>query len=399
MTFAERIQKVKPSPTLAAAAKAKALSAQGTAIINFGLGEPDFDTPAHIKAACVQALEAGDTKYGPVSGHPALRAAIAARFQQDTGVPCQAAQVVVTCGSKEALFAVMQVLLNPGDEIIIPAPFWVSYQDQALLCDARPVIIPTNEATHFKLTPAQLAAHITPRTKLLLLNSPSNPTGTMYSRAELEALAAVCAAHKFWILSDEIYDQLVYPPARFTSVAQAASDLRERTIIINGVSKSYAMTGWRVGWAIAPVPLAKALDTWQGQVVSHATSFAQAGALAAVQGSQECVAKMRATFQERRDLILALLSQIPNLPCVTPDGAFYAFPNVQAYLGTTAGDRRIETSNDLAEYLLDTAHIAVVAGEGFGMPGYLRFSYALATEPLRLGMQQFAQTLQCLARR
>ncbi len=396
MNFANRITCVKPSPTLATAAKAAALKAQGISVINFSVGEPDFDTPEHIKEACIQALRDGVTKYGPVPGFPKLREAICAKLQRDNGLTYQPEDIIVTCGAKEALFAALQVLVNPGDEVIIPAPYWVSYSDQVLICDGVPKIIDIPAAQGFKLTPDRLRAACSSKSKVLMLNSPSNPTGIVYSREELAALATVCAEKHLWVISDEIYEDLVYFPSRFCSFGTAAPELRERTIIINGLSKSFAMTGWRLGWAAGPKAFIQMMNTWQGQVTSHATAFAQHGAIAAYTGPQEPLRYMQRAFAERREVISETLAQIPDVQLVTPDGAFYAFPDVSAYLGKSAKGVKITDTNTLANFLLEEARIATVAGEGFGAPGFIRFSYALGMDELKEGLARFAEGLRTL---
>lgn len=393
MHFADRISRIKPSPTLAAAARARALATQGVSVINFGQGEPDFDTPEPIKTACATALHNGKTKYGPVPGIPELRAAISAKLKRENGLDYPAAQIIVTVGSKSAIFGCLQVCIGPGDAVIIPAPYWVSYADQVALCDGTPIIVPTPESNGFKLTPEMLERVITPQCKLLIINSPCNPTGTVYTRTELAALGAVCARHQMWVLSDEIYEHLTYPPAQFASFAAAAPQHRGRTILVNGVSKAYAMTGWRIGFAAGPTEIMQALDTWQSQVTTHATTFAQWGAVAAYTNAGDAVATMRTAFAERRAQILQALRVIPGIRCAEPDGAFYAFPNVQAYLTKRWQGRAITTTVDLADYCLDQAHIAVVPGEAFGAPGYFRFSYALGTAEIQEGMQRFATAL------
>ncbi|MBI4367097.1 MAG: pyridoxal phosphate-dependent aminotransferase [Deltaproteobacteria bacterium] len=393
MSFAERMGRIKDSPTLAATARAKALAAKGVPIINFGPGEPDFDTPDHIKQACMEALRAGATKYGAVAGEMQLRVAICEKLRRENGLAYAPEEIVVTCGAKAAIYAVFQALVNPGDEVIIPAPYWVSYADQVLLCDGTPVIVATPETNGFKLTPETLDQAITPRTKLLVIGSPCNPTGSVYSRSELTALAIVCERRNILVLSDEIYEHLTYAPAAFASFGTAAPAHREQTILVNGVSKAYAMTGWRIGFAAGPKAVIQRMVTWQSQVVTHPTRFAQLGAVAAYTGPQDTVARMRAAFAERRDAIVAALRKIPGVTCVRPDGAFYVFPNIQAYLGRRWRDQTIGSSMQLADYLLDQAHIAVVAGEGFGQPGYLRFSYALAPADLTEGLNRFANAL------
>lgn len=396
MTFANRITCVKPSPTLATAAKAAALKAQGVPVVNFSVGEPDFDTPEHIKEACIRALRDGITKYGPVPGFLPLREAIGAKLQRDNGLSYQPDEIIVTCGAKEAIFAALQVLVNPGDEVIIPAPYWVSYSDQVLMCDGIPRVIAIPATHGFKLTPDRLRTACTAHSKVLILNSPSNPTGIVYTREELAALGAVCAERNLWVISDEIYEDLVYAPAQFCSFGTAAPQWRDRTVIINGLSKSFAMTGWRLGWAAGPKPFIQQMNTWQGQVTSHATSFAQYGAVAAYTGPQEPVRRMQRAFAERRAVIVDALAKVPGVHLVEPQGAFYAFPDVTSYVGRRWNGTALADTNAIANYLLEASRIAVVAGEGFGAPGFLRFSYALGMDALQEGLARFAEGLQKL---
>ncbi len=396
MTFSQRITRIKPSATLAAAARATAMIAQGIDVINFGVGEPDFDTPAHIKQACHEALDRGVTKYGPVAGFPALRTAVCEKLLRENALTYAPEEILITPGAKAAILAALQVLLDPGDEVIIPAPYWVSYADQVLLSDGAPVVVATQEKNNFQLTPGELTRAITPRTRMLIINSPCNPTGVVYSATALQSLGRVCAEKNLWVITDEIYEALVYAPAIFASFATNNPHLRDRTILINGFSKTYAMTGWRLGYAAAPKSVIAQMNTWQSQVVTCATTFAQQGGIAAYTESQADVAHMRATFATRRDLIMKSLRAIPDLRCVESTGAFYAFPNVSAYLGKKFNGQPMTTSSELADYLLNEARIAVVAGEGFGAPGFLRFSYALSTEALQTGLDRFAQALQKL---
>lgn len=397
MNFAERMSRIKESPTLAVAARARALAAKGISVINFGPGEPDFGTPEHIKAACIEALKAGQTKYGAVAGMAELRRAISEKLTRDNHAQYSPDEIIITCGGKQAIFTALHVLIEDSDEVIIPSPYWVSYSDEVLLCDGTPVIVDTVEGNGFKLTTALLEKSLTKKSKMLIINSPCNPTGSVYSKDELAALGAVCARHGLWVLSDEIYEYLTYPPAKFASFAEAAPDLKERTVIVNGLSKAYSMTGWRLGFAAGPRPLIAEMAKWQGQVVTHPTLFAQAGAVAAYNGPQDAVVQMRAAFMERRDYVVETLQEIPGVSCVPPDGAFYTFVNVRAHIGKKHGGVAITDSIALADYLLDHAHIAVVAGEAFGTPGFLRFSYALSMEDIKEGLKRFAGALGQLA--
>lgn len=395
--FAQRMTPVKPSPTQATSGKAKALIAQGEDVRIFSSGEPDFDTADHIKEAAIQALRDGKTKYTIVPGLPELRAAVCDDIQKKSGADYAPDQVIVTCGAKQAIFMTMQVMLSPGDEVLIPAPHWVSYTDQTLICDGTPVLVPTKEEEGFKLTADALRAAITPQSKMLILNNPCNPTGSCFSAEELRAIGAVCQEHGIWVLTDEIYDAFAYEPAKFTSFLETCPEHKERTILINGVSKKYAMTGWRVGWAVGPSEVIAKMKTWQGQVVSHATHFAQIGAIAALTGPQDCVDTMITAFKERQAFMYEALNNMPGVSCRKPEGAFYAFPNVQKLIGTSCDTHTINSSMDLGNYLLDSAKIAAVAGEGFGMPGYLRLSYATSMENIREGMSRMHTALEKLS--
>jgi aspartate aminotransferase len=396
MTFAQRVANLSPSITLAVSAKAKALKAKGVDVIDFGVGEPDFDTPAHIREAAIDGLRNGLTRYTPAAGLPALRQAVAAFYQAHHGVPATAANVVITCGGKQALYNLFQVLLDPGDEIIIPAPYWVSYPEMAWLAGAKPIILPTDESTGFRITAKQLREAITPQTKILLLNSPSNPTGAAYRREELAALADVVLEAGLWVISDEIYEFLVYDNFQFVSFPTLHPELVQRTIVASGASKTYAMTGWRIGWAIGPREVIAQLDNFQSQTTSNATTFAQCGAIAALQGPQDCVDEMRRAFVERRNYMVERLNAIPGLKCPKPEGAFYVFPRCDAYYGKRAGDRIIDGSVALCEYLLDAAHVAAVPGIGFGADPYIRLSYSTSLEQIKAGLDRLEQALKDL---
>jgi aspartate aminotransferase len=377
-------------------ARVARLKAQGVNVISFSLGEPDFDTPAPIKAAAVQALERNQTHYTPTGGTAELRKAVARRAELDTGVAYTPAQITTTTGAKEALFLAFQALLDEGDEVIIPAPYWVSYVEQVKLAGGTPVVVHANEASGFRLRPEQLRAALTPRTRALVLNSPSNPTGAVYTADELASLAEVLRGSDVLVISDEIYDAICYVPyARWLRVAP---DFADRTLVVSGASKAFAMTGWRFGYAAGPAPLIEAMMNVQSHSTTHTASITQAAALAAYTPSAEldaAVAAMTRAFRERRDLIGEALSSVPGVTCTVPDGAFYVFPNVTGLLGKPlgAGGAVCETSQQLTDYLLDTAHIGVVPGEAFGSPGHLRLSYATSNADISEGMARFAEAV------
>ncbi len=362
--------------------KSRELQAKGLDIVNLSLGEPDFNTPEHIKAAAIKAIENNQTHYPPVPGYPELRKAVCTRLKNFLGLDYDFAQVVISAGGKHSLANVILSLINPGDEVIIPAPYWVSYVELVTLAEGKNVIVPTGIDQDFKITPSQLEAAITPKTKMLILCSPSNPTGSMYTADELEALAAVLRKHQqVLVLSDEIYDMITYGQ-KHASMAQIA-DMKERVILCNGLSKGYAMTGWRAGYVAAPLEIAKACNKLQGQMTSGISTITQAACIAALTESDEPSKKMTAEFKNRRDMMLELLKEIPGLKLTTPPGAFYIFPDVTAYLGKSFNDKKIETSMDLSMYLLEEGHVATVAGSAFGAEGYIRLSYAASEAKLR----------------
>jgi aspartate aminotransferase len=390
-----RLAHLSPSATVGLGATIARMRAQGIDVISFGQGEPDFPTPAALKAAGVAAIEQNKTRYTAVGGPAELRAALAARVSHDTGIPYTPSQVSASAGAKEALFLAMLALCDDGDEVIIPAPYWVSYVDQVYLADATPVIVPAGPEQGFKITPAQLEAALTPRTRALILNSPANPTGAVYSAAELAALAAVLRGSDAFVISDEIYDAIVYGPyARWLRVAP---DMAERTLIVNGASKAFAMTGWRLGYVAGPADVMAALMGIQGHSTTHTSAISQAAALAAYDGTADIeadVARMVAAFRERRDLIIGLLRQIPGVEVDLPDGAFYAFPRITGLLGRPLASGRVCASDDeLADELLVQGHIGVVPGSAFGAPGFLRLSYATSSEQIVEGMRRFAEAV------
>lgn len=377
--LSDRLNRLAPSATLAMSQKSADLKAQGIDVINLSVGEPDFNTPDHIKAAAKQAIDDNYSRYSPVPGYPALRQAIADKLKQENGLDYTPAQIVVSNGAKQSVNNVIQSIINSGDEVIIPAPYWVSYPDMVALAEGTPVTIPAPIEQDFKITPAQLEAAITPRTRAIILCSPSNPTGSVYSAEELEGLAAVLRKHeRVIVISDEIYEHINYV-GKHASIA-SCEGMQERTVIINGVSKAYAMTGWRIGFLAAPLWLAKATNNLQGQYTSGPCSVSQVAATEAFAGPQACVEEMRVAFERRKNLIVELTRQIPGLQVNDPQGAFYLFPKCSDYFGKTDGKMVIRTSDDFALYLLEEAHVACVGGDSFGAPECFRMSYATSDE-------------------
>ncbi len=389
--LAARVLAIKPSPTLAVSARADALAASGKDIISLSVGEPDFDTPDPIKQAAIEAIHQGQTKYTAVEGTAQLKQAIIQKFARDNQLEFDPSEIIVSCGAKHSLFNLFAALLNPGDEIIIPAPYWVSYPDMAILMGAKPVIINASHEQHFKITPAQLAAAITPATRLLVLNSPSNPTGVAYSKTELAALAEVLLDYPdVMIVSDDIYEHTLWHPEKFSNILMACPTLRDRCIIVNGVSKAYAMTGWRIGYAAGPAKVISAMKKIQSQSTSGPCSISQAAATAALAGDQSCILPMVKAYRERHDYILNALQSMSGITVAPCDGTFYLFPCVQNYITGTNG---IQDDIQLADYLLDKAEIAVVPGSAFGAPGYLRISYATSMEKIHKAMQRMHEAL------
>ncbi len=382
---ADRLQRVKPSPTIAVTMKAAELKAAGKDVIGLGAGEPDFDTPDNIKAAAKAAIDKGDTKYTAVDGTPALKKAISAKFKRENDLDYAPNQISVGTGGKQVLYNALMATLNPGDEVIIPAPYWVSYPDMVILADGKPVEVACSENQGFKLTPEALEAAITPKTKWLLLNSPSNPTGAAYTREDLRALADVLLKHpNVWIMTDDMYEHLVYDDFKFTTIAQVEPKLYERTLTVNGVSKSYCMTGWRIGYAGGPAPLIKAMAAIQSQSTSNPSSISQAAAVEALNGPQDFIPANNKVFKERRDLVVKMLNEAKGLRCPMPEGAFYVFPSCAGTIGKrTPQGKIIETDTDFVTYLLESVGVAVVQGSAFGLAPYFRISYATATETLR----------------
>jgi aspartate aminotransferase len=384
---------VQPSATLAAGAKARQMKAEGIHVFDFSLGEPDFPTPEPICQAAVKAMQAGQTRYTPANGIAELRAAVARVYQKTYAIRYTPEQVIVSSGAKHSLHNALAATVGPGDEVIIPTPYWVSYSDLVEMTGAKYVLVPTTHESGFKMTPQQLRAALTPRSKLLMLNSPSNPTGTVYTRQELEALADVVLDSPLAVLSDEIYERLVYGDARATCFAALRPELAERTITVSGASKTYAMTGWRVGWALGPAAVIKAMGNVQSQQTGCPCSVSQYAALAALDGDQDCVEKMRREFEARRDLVCRRLSALPGVKCPTPGGAFYAFFNVSAHFGRTLGGRKVADSLGFCQAALESAHVNLVPGSAFGAEGYARLSFATSREQINGGIDRLEQLL------
>jgi aspartate aminotransferase len=385
MLIAQRLNKISPSQTIAISSKARALKAAGRDIISLSAGEPDFDTPANVKAAAIAAIEAGQTKYTDVAGTPALRRAIAAKFKRDSGIDYAPEEIIVSTGGKQVIYNAMVATLDPGDEVIIPSPCWVSYPDIVSLAEGTPVIIPCGQNNAFKLRAEDLEAAITPRTKWFFINSPCNPTGAAYSAEELRPICDVLLRHpNVWVFTDDIYEKLTYDGFKPATIAQVEPKLRERTVTMNGCSKAYAMTGWRIGYAGAPVALIKAMDKLQSQSTSNTSSVSQAAAVEALNGPQDSIATMAEAYRARRDLVVDALRAAPGITCHKPEGAFYVFPGVHGCLGkTSAGGARIETDEDFVTALLEEQGVAAVHGSAFMYPGHFRVSYATDTESLR----------------
>ena len=382
--IADRLSRIKPSPTIAVTTKAAELKAAGVDVIGLGAGEPDFDTPDNIKAAAKAAIDAGKTKYTPVAGTPELRKAIVEKFKRENDLEYTIDEITVGCGGKQTLFNAFFATLNAGDEVVIPAPYWVSYPDMALMAEGTPVIVECQEENDFKITAAELEAAITPKTKWVVLNSPSNPTGAAYSRDELRAIADVLLKHEtVYIMSDDMYEHLVYDGFEFTTIAQVEPKLKARTLTCNGVSKSYAMTGWRLGYAAGPVELIKAINKVQSQSSTHTSSISQAASVEALNGPQDFLAERAEVFKGRRDLVVAALNECEGLSCKKPEGAFYVYPSCAGVIGKTTPDgTKIETDTDFITYLLEAEGVAAVPGSAFGLAPYFRISYATSDAAL-----------------
>jgi aspartate aminotransferase len=384
---------VQPSATLAAGAKARQLKAEGINVFDFSLGEPDFKTPEHICQAAYKAMTEGLTHYTPAAGVVELRTAVARLYHKTYGLQVTADQVIVSSGAKHSLHNALAATVGPGDEVIIPTPYWVSYSDLVQMTGASYVLVPTTQESGFKMSPTQLKAAITSRSKLVMLNSPSNPTGTVYTRKELEDLADVILDSNLAVISDEIYERLVYGDARATCFATLRPGLPERTLTISGVSKSYAMTGWRIGWTLGPLPVIKAMGNVQSQETSNPCSVSQYAALAALQGDQDCVEKMRREFEARRDLVCRRLAAMPKIQCPVPGGAFYAFFNISAHFGRTLAGKKVVDSATFCQVALESAHVNLVPGSAFGAEGYARLSFATSREQIQGGMDRLEQLL------
>ena len=388
MLLSQRAKAIKPSPTLAIDAKAKALKAQGVDVIGFGVGEPDFDTPQNIKDVAIKAIEMGFTKYCPVGGTDDLKDAIIEKLKKDNGLSYERGEIIVSCGAKHSLYNIAMTVLEKGDEVIIPAPYWVSYPDIVALADAKPVIVNTSEKNGFKMTAEEFRKAITPETKAVIINSPSNPTGSSYSRKELEGIAEVAVEKKILIISDDIYEKLVYDGFEFISIASISKEVKDLTVVVNGVSKAYAMTGWRIGYAAAAKEIITAMTNIQSQSTSNPNSIAMKASTEALVGPQGAVNAMVGEFDKRRVYMVERLNRIKGITCLRPSGAFYAFPNVTGLLGKNFNGKLIETSSDMATLLLDEVKVALVPGSAFGAEGFLRLSYATSMEKIKEGMDR-----------
>lgn len=396
MQLAKRLQLIKPSPTLMVTVQVAALRRQGVEVIDFGAGEPDFDTPEHIKEAAIIALKQGKTKYTPVGGTAELKEAIITKMQRDNGLTYSMQEVTSNCGGKHTLFNAFHALFGEGDEVLIPAPYWVSYSDMVILAGGTPKLIMTDEKTGFKITAAQLQAAITPQSKALLINSPSNPTGGAYTESELQAIADVVEKSNLFVISDDVYEKFLYDSPKCPHILGLKPHLRDRVLITNSVSKTYAMTGWRLGYAAGPKELISAIETLQSQSTSNPTSIAQAAAVAALTGTQEPVGLMAKEFAKRRTYVVERLRAMPGITCTLPEGAFYVFPRVSSYFGAKWQDKKISSAMDLSLYLLQEGKVALVAGEGFGSSEHVRISYATSMQNLEQGLNQIEGALRRL---
>ncbi|MCD6317674.1 pyridoxal phosphate-dependent aminotransferase [Candidatus Aerophobetes bacterium] len=392
LSLAKRAGLVSSSLTLAITAKVKEMRQRGVDVIGFGAGEPDFDTPSHIKEEAKRAMDDGFTKYTPSSGIKELKEAISKKFREDNRLNYSLSQIIVSCGAKQCLYNAIQVICEEGDEVILPSPYWVSYPEQIKLSGAVPRILKTRGEDGFKINPQTLSNRITPKTKLLILNSPNNPTGAVYSKDELKAIAEIAIKNNIYIISDEIYEKTIYE-AKHTSIASLNSKIKDLTIVINGVSKTYSMTGWRIGYAAGKEEIIKAMSNLQSHSTSNPTSFAQKGALAAISGPQDSVIKMRTEFKKRRDYMLKKLNQIPGISCTEPRGAFYLFPNISKLIGRSFNGKKIKNSLDLTDFLLREARVAVVPGVAFGADNYIRLSYATSMDNIIKGIERLKKAV------
>ena len=396
MELSTRVQAIKPSPTLAVTARAAKLKAEGKDIIGLGAGEPDFDTPQHIKDAAIAAINKGFTKYTAVGGTPSLKQAVIAKFQRDNGLNYTARQILVSCGGKQSFFNLILAVINPGDEVIIPAPYWVSYPDIVIIAEGKPVIVQAGIEQSFKVTPAQLETAITPKTKMVVINSPSNPSGAVYTLDDLKALGAVLRKHpKILISTDDMYEHIALTDEKFVNILNACPDLYPRTMVLNGVSKSYAMTGWRIGYAAGPEHIITAMENVQSQSTSNPTSISQVAAEAALNGDQSCITPMLKAFRERHVFVVNALNKIPGVKCIMAGGAFYAFPDVRQAITKLHQRGTIKAATDvaLAEYLLESGGVAVVPGSAFGCEGYIRLSFATSMDNLQKALERLVKAL------
>jgi aspartate aminotransferase len=396
MVISQRARRISPSPTLAITAKAKQMQAEGIDVISFGAGEPDFDTPQHIKDAAIKSLQAGFTKYTPVSGTPDLRQAICDKLKADNGLEYKPSEVIVSLGAKHSIYNACLATLNPGDEVIIPAPYWVSYPEMVKMADGVPVYVETDESTGFTVPIEKLRAAITPKTRMLILNSPSNPTGGVYDRKQIEDIAALAVDKGFYVLSDEIYEKIIYDERGHVSIASLGPEIKRLTITVNGFSKAFSMTGWRLGYTAAEKEIVDAMDAIQSHSASNMVSFTLPAAVAALKGPQEVVSDMVAEFDKRRRYIVDRLNSIEGITCLLPGGAFYVFPNVSGLFGRKHQGQEIRGSDAVADFLLNEARIAVVAGSGFGADNYVRLSYATSIEAIENGMDRLAEAVKKL---
>jgi len=395
--LSNRAKSLKPSPTLAINAKAKAMQAQGIHVISFGAGEPDFDTPENIKRAAITAIEQGFTKYTPVGGIDELKDAIIHKFMRDNHLTFKRSEILVSCGGKHSFYNLAQALFDQGDEVIIPAPYWVSYPPMVSLAGGTPVIVDTGEEDDFKITPESLRRAITSKTKALVLNSPSNPTGSAYSKKALERIAEIAISHNFFVISDEIYEKVVYDGFEFTSIASLGEEIKKRTIVVHGVAKTYAMTGWRIGYTAGPEEIISAMNNIQSQSTSNPTSISQKASVEALTGPQDEVKTMVSAFAQRRNYIVDRLNEIHGVSCYKPVGAFYVFPNFSHYYGKAYQGKKIANSTALADYFLDVAKVAVVPGVEFGADPFERLSYATSMEDIREGIDRIEEALKKLS--
>jgi aspartate aminotransferase len=396
VSLSTRVQAIKPSPTLAVAARAAKLKAEGKDIIGLGTGEPDFDTPQHIKDAAIGAINKGFTKYTAVGGTPSLKQAVIAKFKRDNGLDYTAKQILVSCGGKQSFFNLVLSTINPGDEVIITAPYWVSYPDIVIIAEGKPVIVQADIAQGFKLTPSQLEAAITPKTRMIVINSPSNPSGAMYSLEDLKALGEVLRRHpNILIATDDMYEHIRLGEDKFFNILNACPDLYPRTMVLNGVSKAYAMTGWRIGYAAGPEHIITAMENVQSQSTSNPTSISQVAAEAALNGDQNCLAPMIAAFRERHAFVVNELNKIPGVKCLMAGGAFYAFPDAREAISRLHQQGKIKETSDIAlsEYLLAEAGVAVVPGSAFGSEGYFRISFATSMTNLQQALERMTKAL------